>query len=85
MGGLFSERSGVINIASEGLMMVGAFAAAAVAQKTGSPLLGDSQERSQASHSRRSIMAWGSLAFAPSDRGGTAINMLAAETYAFCL
>jgi len=40
MGGLFSERSGVINIALEGLMLVGAFAAAATAAHTGSPVEG---------------------------------------------
>jgi len=37
MGGLVSERSGVINIALEGMMLVGAFGAAAVALHTGSP------------------------------------------------
>lgn len=37
MGGLFSERSGVINIALEGFMLIGAFSAAAIAFKTGSP------------------------------------------------
>lgn len=40
LGGLFSERSGVINIALEGLMLVGAFVAAVVTLKTGSPMEG---------------------------------------------
>jgi simple sugar transport system permease protein len=40
MGGIFSERSGVVNIALEGLMLVGAFAAAATAFVTHSPWIG---------------------------------------------
>jgi ABC-type uncharacterized transport system permease subunit len=40
LGGFLSERAGVINIALEGLMLVGAFAAAAVADYTHSPWLG---------------------------------------------
>ncbi len=40
MGGLLCERAGVINIALEGLMTVGAFVAAVAAYSSGSPWVG---------------------------------------------
>jgi general nucleoside transport system permease protein len=40
IGGLYSERSGVINIALEGLMLAGAFSAAAVTFYAGNPWAG---------------------------------------------
>lgn len=40
LGGFVCERSGVINIALEGLMLIGAFAAASVAYATGNPWIG---------------------------------------------
>ena len=40
LGGLFSERSGVINIALEGLMLAGAFTAAVVTYQVGNPYVG---------------------------------------------
>ena len=40
LGGMLSERSGVINIALEGLMLAGAFTAAAVTYATRSPWVG---------------------------------------------
>src|SRR6476620_2543218 len=40
LGGLFSERSGVINIALEGMMLAGALTAAAVTYASGSPYVG---------------------------------------------
>lgn len=40
IGGMFSERSGVINIALEGMMLAGAFTAAAVTYAAGNPYAG---------------------------------------------
>jgi ABC-type uncharacterized transport system permease subunit len=40
LGGMFSERSGVINIALEGLMLAGAFTASVVTYELGNPFLG---------------------------------------------
>jgi general nucleoside transport system permease protein len=40
IGGMFSERSGVINIALEGMMLAGAFTAAAVTYATSNPIVG---------------------------------------------
>jgi simple sugar transport system permease protein len=40
LGGMFSERAGVVNIALEGTMLAGAFTAAAVTYAAGSPWVG---------------------------------------------
>ena len=40
LGGMFSERAGVINIALEGMMLAGAFTAAAVTYAVGNPFVG---------------------------------------------
>src|SRR5437763_17119221 len=40
LGGVISERSGVVNIAMEGMMLVGAYAAVMTAKSTNNVLLG---------------------------------------------
>ena len=40
LGGMFSERAGIINIALEGMMLAGAFTAAAVTYAAGNPFVG---------------------------------------------
>jgi ABC-type uncharacterized transport system permease subunit len=83
MGGLFSERSGVINIALEGLMLVGAFAAAAVASHTGSPFEG-ALAGAGAGVVLAALYAFSVITLrADQIVAGTAINMLAAGATPF--
>ena len=78
LGGLFSERSGVINIALEGMMLMGAFFGAWGADITGSWFLGHRDR------DRRRARVFGALhaLFAVTFRAdqivsGTALNLLA--------
>jgi simple sugar transport system permease protein len=78
LGGMYSERSGVINIALEGMMLMGAFAAAAVNLYTGDPWLGIFAG-AMAGLSMALILAVLSVFFhADQVVAGTAVNILAA-------
>jgi len=77
LGGMFSERSGVINIALEGLMLIGAFGAAVGAYVTHSPWLGSAAGMSAglllAALYGLFVIRWRANQIV----AGTAINMLA--------
>jgi simple sugar transport system permease protein len=85
LGGLLSERSGVVNIALEGLMIAGGFGAASVALSTHSPWMG----------ALGAILCGGVFAFfygifvieLKSDQivAGTAFNMLATGVAPFLM
>jgi simple sugar transport system permease protein len=76
LGGLYCERSGVINIALEGLMLAGAFTAAAVTHYTQNPFVG-LLAGILAGMSLAGIHALASIKFkAEQVVSGTAINIL---------
>ncbi|MDR3605773.1 MAG: ABC transporter permease [Oligoflexia bacterium] len=78
LGGWVSERSGVINIALEGLMLVGAFAAASCAHVTGSPWMG-ALGGMMAGAALAGVYAFTVIPLRANQVvAGTAINMLAA-------
>src|SRR6266446_8782241 len=77
LGGMFSERSGVVNIALEGLMLIGAFGAAVATLATHSPWLGSAGGMA-AGLALASIYALFVIRLRANQIvAGTAINMLA--------
>jgi simple sugar transport system permease protein len=85
LGGVLSERSGVINIALEGMMLTGAFFAVAGTWWTGSPWLGlvigvFSAGVAACIHAYWSITLRGNQIVA-----GTAVNLIAAGLTAFLI
>ncbi len=85
LGGVLSERSGVINIALEGMMLTGAFFAVAGTWWTGSPWLGLvigvlSAGVAASIHAYWSITLRGNQIVA-----GTAVNLIAAGLTAFLI
>ena len=77
IGGTFSERSGVVNIAMEGIMLVGAWFAVYGSFLTGSPLIGLAMA-AMAGVLIASLHAIASVKFhADQTVSGTAINLLA--------
>lgn len=83
LGGVVSERSGIVNIALEGMMLVGAFAAAAAASGSHSPwvgvLAGGGAGMALAAVYALFVIRWRSDQIV----AGTAINLLAAGVTPF--
>lgn len=85
VGASLCERSGVVNIAMEGLMLIGAFAGTVVALKTGSTWLGVLGAVT-AAMVFASLHAWASVNLrADQVISGTAINILALGTTGFLM
>jgi len=85
MGGLLSERSGVMNIALEGLMLTGAFSAAVGAHYTGSALLGLAIGAGAAALTAVIHAVWCITLRGDQIVAGTAINLLGLGLPAFLL
>ena len=85
MGGLLSERSGVINIALEGMMLTGAFFAVAGTHWTGSPWLGAFIGVGAASVAALIHAFWCITLRGNQIVAGTAINLIAAGLTAFLI
>jgi general nucleoside transport system permease protein len=85
MGGLLSERSGVINIALEGMMLTGAFFAVAGTHWTGSPWIGLAIGVAASSVAGLVHAFWCITLRANQIVAGTAINLIAAGLTAFLI
>lgn len=83
MGGLLSERSGVSNIALEGLMLLGAFAAAAGAYFSGNPGVGLVVGVAAGMLGALVFAVWSVSLRADQIVAGTAINLLGVGLTAF--
>lgn len=85
MGGTICERSGVVNIALEGIMLTGAFFGAVVVLATGSPWLGVAAAV-LAGVAISAVHAFASINLrADQTVSGTAINLLAAGVTGFLM
>ena len=85
MGGLLSERAGVMNIALEGLMLVGAFSAAAGTYYTEQPFLGLLIGMAAATGTAVIHAVWCITLRGDQIVAGTAINLLGIGIPAFLL
>ncbi len=83
MGGLLSERSGVMNIGLEGFMLLGAFAAAAGSYFTGQPWLGLVVAVIVSAVAGAVYAVWAISLRADQIVAGTAINLLGVGLTAF--